>query len=96
MWEGTCTCACMWRTEVETECPLQIYSTLFLRQDLLLNLEITNLTRLAGQKMPNTFLLLLSRHRNTGERENALCKSWGLSSGPHPCTVSAWLNAQSP
>jgi hypothetical protein len=40
-------CSGMWRREVNTECPPLLLSTLFLKQGFSVNLELTDLSKLA-------------------------------------------------
>jgi len=50
VYEYILVCMFVWMSEVNIRHLLQLFSTLFLRQDLSLNLKLTYLTRLAGQQ----------------------------------------------
>lgn len=51
--------ACLWRLEANIKCILQLYTTIFLKQHLSLNLMLTNLARLPDQRALRILSFLL-------------------------------------
>ena len=62
---GKGACMCAWMSEVNTVVFLNGSLAYFLRRGLLLNLELTDLTRLADQSAPGTPLPLLFTYFGT-------------------------------
>lgn len=73
-----CSCGCVFRTEVDAKCLPQSHFT-FLRQSLLLNPELMDMSRLISQWAPGIHLSLLLQpwdHRWASPRQHLHC-CWG-------------------
>lgn len=90
MFVYVCVRVCLWRSTLGVF--LDRSPPYVLGQGFPLNLEFTNLARLAGQK-----LLISLHHHSTGYRCCCCCPtgnvgSWDLNSGPYVCAARTLLS----